>query len=257
VEQELYDKGFNADDEEKSGDFSDEGWSAFKWRATIVAPKKNGVSPEQPLRAIFNLPLGGGSPSRPLGAFRAVFGGGNQREQAPGQPVRLGADPDGRRSLVVAAGCARRQHNSDPVHPARRSNHQVGAGSPSHGELEGRKERRDAGPGDARRLDGSGRRSQRKSRRRGPATGAAGSRGRAGGKGGGGGLGNARGGTPANPAAAGAKGDSGRPPRGGGGRGGNRGGRGPFVGGGPARPPKNPATTDDAQGLRCPMTKAS
>src|SRR5262249_28657999 len=177
VEQELYDKGFNADDEEKSGDFSDEGWSAFKWRATIVAPKKNGVSPEQPLRAIFNLPLGGGSPSRPLGAFRAVFGGGNQREQAPGQPVRLGADPDGRRSLVVADGCARRQHDSDPIHPTRRSNHQVGAGSPSHGELEGRKERRDAGPGDACRLDGSGRRSQRKSRRRGPASGAAGGRG--------------------------------------------------------------------------------
>jgi len=85
VEQELYDKGFNADDEEKSGDFSDEGWSAFKWRATIVAPKTNGVSPEQLLGAIFNLPLGGsGSSSDPLGALSALFGGGTSANKPPG-----------------------------------------------------------------------------------------------------------------------------------------------------------------------------
>jgi general secretion pathway protein I len=61
LEQDLYDKGFNADDEEKSGDFADEGWSSFKWRAKIVAPKTDGVSPDQLLGAIFGLPLGGGS----------------------------------------------------------------------------------------------------------------------------------------------------------------------------------------------------
>jgi general secretion pathway protein I len=85
VEQELYDKGFNSDDEEKSGDFSDEGWSAFKWRATIVAPKTNGVSPEQLLGAIFNLPLGGsGSSGDPLGALSALFGGGTSANKPPG-----------------------------------------------------------------------------------------------------------------------------------------------------------------------------
>src|SRR5712692_5878851 len=54
IEQDLYDKGFNNDDEEKSGDFSDEGWSSFKWRAKILAPRTQGVSPEQLIGAIFN-----------------------------------------------------------------------------------------------------------------------------------------------------------------------------------------------------------
>ncbi len=61
LEQDLYDKGFSTDDEEKSGDFSDEGWSSFKWRAKIVAPKTDGVSPDQLLGAIFNIPLDGSS----------------------------------------------------------------------------------------------------------------------------------------------------------------------------------------------------
>jgi general secretion pathway protein I len=74
LEQELYDKGFSTDDEEKSGDFTDEGWSAFKWRAKIVAPRTDGVSPQQLLGAIFNLPLGGSSDG-PLGALSALFGG--------------------------------------------------------------------------------------------------------------------------------------------------------------------------------------
>jgi len=70
IEQELYDKGFNNDDEEKSGDFSDEGWSTFKWRARILAPRTQGVSPEQVMSAIFNLPLG--DKNSPLSA---LFGG--------------------------------------------------------------------------------------------------------------------------------------------------------------------------------------
>jgi len=59
IEQELHDKGFPADDEERSGDFSDEGWSSFKWRAKLIAPKTTGVSTDQLLGAIFNLPTGG------------------------------------------------------------------------------------------------------------------------------------------------------------------------------------------------------
>ncbi len=84
LEQELYDKGFNADDDEQSGDFSEEGWSSFKWRAKIIAPKTQGLSPEQLIGAIFNLPLGaGGKDSKdgkgsadPMSALAGLFGGG-------------------------------------------------------------------------------------------------------------------------------------------------------------------------------------
>ncbi len=73
IEQDLYDKGFNNDDEEKSGDFSDEGWSSFKWRAKILAPRTQGVSPEQLIGAIFNIPLSGdGAKDSPLSL---LFGG--------------------------------------------------------------------------------------------------------------------------------------------------------------------------------------
>src|SRR5258708_33035725 len=73
IEQDLYDKGFNNDDEEKSGDFSDEGWSSFKWRAKILAPRTQGDSPEQLIGAIFNIPLSGdGAKDSPLSL---LFGG--------------------------------------------------------------------------------------------------------------------------------------------------------------------------------------
>lgn len=88
IEQELYDKGFNADDDEQSGDFSEEGWSGFKWRAKIIAPKTQDMSPEQLIGAIFNLPMGmgggkdgsGGSAKSgstdPFSALGSLFGGG-------------------------------------------------------------------------------------------------------------------------------------------------------------------------------------
>ena len=47
LEQEMYDKGFQLDDDEQAGDFSEEGWSSFKWRAKIVAPQTNGLTPDQ------------------------------------------------------------------------------------------------------------------------------------------------------------------------------------------------------------------
>ena len=46
LEQELYDKGFDADDDEKSGDFRDEGWEAYTWTAQIIAPRTTEVSPD-------------------------------------------------------------------------------------------------------------------------------------------------------------------------------------------------------------------
>ena len=46
LEQELFDKGFGLDDDEQSGDFSEEGWASYKWRAKIIAPKTNGLTPD-------------------------------------------------------------------------------------------------------------------------------------------------------------------------------------------------------------------
>src|SRR5262252_387729 len=86
IEQELYDKGFNNDDEEKSGDFSDEGWSTFKWRAKILAPKTQGVSPDQLISAIFNIPLtGDGAKDSPL----SLLFGGSSSPSSSGSPSNL------------------------------------------------------------------------------------------------------------------------------------------------------------------------
>ena len=75
LEQKLYDEGFSNDDDEETGDFSDEGWSGFKWRAKIIAPKTDGVSPDQLIGAIFNLPIGDTGSGEGLGGLAAMFGG--------------------------------------------------------------------------------------------------------------------------------------------------------------------------------------
>ncbi|NOK10968.1 type IV pilus modification PilV family protein [Corallococcus exercitus] len=75
LEQKLYDDGFEQDDDEQSGDFSDDGWPQFKWRARIIAPKTDGVTPDQLIGAIFNLPMGGGDSGDPLGGLAGLFGG--------------------------------------------------------------------------------------------------------------------------------------------------------------------------------------
>lgn len=83
LEQQLYDKGFQADDAEEAGDFSEDGWPSYKWRAKIIAPKTNGMSPDQLIGAIFNLPMGGGDTKDGKGgsgslldAIAPMFGGG-------------------------------------------------------------------------------------------------------------------------------------------------------------------------------------
>ncbi|AEI65943.1 prepilin-type N-terminal cleavage/methylation domain-containing protein [Corallococcus macrosporus] len=76
LEQDLYDDGFSMDDEEESGDFSDEGWTQFKWRARIIAPKTDGVTPDQLIGAIFNLPIGDSGGDDPLSGLAGLFGGG-------------------------------------------------------------------------------------------------------------------------------------------------------------------------------------
>jgi general secretion pathway protein I len=102
LEQELYDQGFPGDDDEKSGDFSDEGFANFKWRAKILAPKTDGVPPEKMLGALFNLPIGaeGGGDGAGLSSLFTGGGGG----AAAGAGGGLGA-------LGPAAGLVSGQFN--------------------------------------------------------------------------------------------------------------------------------------------------
>jgi general secretion pathway protein I len=81
LEQKLYDEGFSTDDKEESGDFSQEGWDNFKWRAKIIAPKTDGVSPDQLIGAIFNLPIGEGGD---LSGLASMFGGSGGKDDKGG-----------------------------------------------------------------------------------------------------------------------------------------------------------------------------
>jgi general secretion pathway protein I len=69
LEQELYDKGFELDDTERSGDFAAEGWNGFTWKARILAPRTTGVGPDKLLEALFAIPPGEG------GGLASLFGG--------------------------------------------------------------------------------------------------------------------------------------------------------------------------------------
>lgn len=97
LEQDLYDKGFPADDDEDAGDFSDEGWPSIKWRAKIIAPKTTGLTPEQLFSAVFNIPMGEGEEGGGgAAAMLAMFTGGG----AP--PAGGGANPAA--GLLAGAG---------------------------------------------------------------------------------------------------------------------------------------------------------
>jgi general secretion pathway protein I len=79
LEQKLYDEPLSIDDEEDGGDFSAEGWPGYKWRAKVIVPKTNGLSPEQLFGALFNLPMGMGGDSKDGkggGMLSSLFGGG-------------------------------------------------------------------------------------------------------------------------------------------------------------------------------------
>ncbi|MFL5355307.1 prepilin-type N-terminal cleavage/methylation domain-containing protein [Archangium sp.] len=90
LEQKLYDEGFSNDDDEESGDFSSDGWDNFKWRAKIIAPKTDGVSPEQLIGAIFNLPIGEGGD---LSGIASMFGGGAAGKDGKGGPSQTTTNP--------------------------------------------------------------------------------------------------------------------------------------------------------------------
>ncbi|CAM3356105.1 prepilin-type N-terminal cleavage/methylation domain-containing protein [Corallococcus sp. ZKHCc1 1396] len=102
LEQTLYDDGFDVDDDEQSGDFSDEGWPQFKWRARIIAPKTDGVTPDQLIGAIFNLPMGGGGDSGdPLGGLAGLFGGAGGGDKGGGSGTTT-ASPLGGAAMGMA-----------------------------------------------------------------------------------------------------------------------------------------------------------
>lgn len=85
LEQQLYDDGLPPDDDEESGDFSDEGWPNYKWRAKILAPQTDQVSPDQLIGALFNLP----TDMMGEGGIAGMLGGGAAAAAAGG----AGADP--------------------------------------------------------------------------------------------------------------------------------------------------------------------
>jgi general secretion pathway protein I len=89
LEQMLYDEGFAADDREESGDFSDEGWPTFRWRARILVPKTQNVSPDTIMAALMGMPAGdeGG------GGLSALFSGAGSTAGAAGAALPPGATP--------------------------------------------------------------------------------------------------------------------------------------------------------------------
>ena len=72
IEQELYDKGFDADDREIQGDFRPEGWEAYSWKAQILTPRTTELSPDKLIETLFNLPPGQDGAS----GLAALLGGG-------------------------------------------------------------------------------------------------------------------------------------------------------------------------------------
>jgi general secretion pathway protein I len=105
IEQKLYDEGFSNDDDEESGDFSDDGWPQFKWRARIIAPKTEGVTPDQLIGAIFNLPIGDNADGDPMGGIASLFGGGGAgggKDGASGGPQSTGMGGMGGMAMGMA-----------------------------------------------------------------------------------------------------------------------------------------------------------
>lgn len=103
LEQKLYDDPLPADDEEDAGDFSDEGWPSYKWRAKTIAPKMNGLSPDQLIGALFNFPMGGDD--GPGSMLSGLFNNGKDKPKDGPQPD--GANPLA--ALGPMAGMAQQQ----------------------------------------------------------------------------------------------------------------------------------------------------
>jgi general secretion pathway protein I len=110
LEQKLYDEPLQADDDEDAGDFSSEGWPGYKWRAKIIVPKTNGLSPEQLFGALFNFPMGDGKDGAGS-LLGGLFGGGAGGKTPPGGAPTGGPQPAGGplAALGPMAGMAQQQ----------------------------------------------------------------------------------------------------------------------------------------------------
>ena len=96
LEQKLYDEPLGIDDDEDAGDFSAEGWPGYKWRAKVIVPKTNGLSPEQLFGALFNFPMmggGGGKDGAGGGILGSLFGGGASGGVGAGAAAAAAAGP--------------------------------------------------------------------------------------------------------------------------------------------------------------------
>jgi general secretion pathway protein I len=91
IEQKLIQDGFSTDDDEENGDFSQEGWPSYKWRAQILAPKTQGMSPMQIMAGVLGLPMGEDAEGDPLSFITNLMGGGGETG-TPG-PGSGGANP--------------------------------------------------------------------------------------------------------------------------------------------------------------------
>jgi general secretion pathway protein I len=101
LEQKLYDEPLSPDDDEDAGDFSEDGWPGFKWRAKVIVPKTNGLSPDQLFGALFNLPLGGDGKDGAGGMLAGLFGAGGS---GSGSTSTGGATPPAGANPLAAMG---------------------------------------------------------------------------------------------------------------------------------------------------------
>jgi general secretion pathway protein I len=92
LEQQLYDDGFAADDQELDGDFSEEGWGSYTWKAEIKVPHTQDLSPDALVSALFGIPLGEGGLDAMLFGGGADGASGSGDEKGGGGPIQ-GASP--------------------------------------------------------------------------------------------------------------------------------------------------------------------
>ncbi|MFN0062454.1 MAG: prepilin-type N-terminal cleavage/methylation domain-containing protein [Myxococcaceae bacterium] len=74
LEQSLYDEPLSPDAVELDGDFSEEGWPRFKWRARIRAPKTEALSTDKLVELLFGFPISGAVEAASGGATGAPGG---------------------------------------------------------------------------------------------------------------------------------------------------------------------------------------
>lgn len=90
IEQKLYGEALPTSTQEESGDFSDEGWSSFKWKSKVIVPNLSQTSPDKLMGALLNVPEDFIS-----GALSGALGGGDG-----GTPKSNGPTPQGGASAL-------------------------------------------------------------------------------------------------------------------------------------------------------------